>query len=218
MAPWSRGSWNTRSTPLPNARNVRTATPRNHQIRACQMVRKGSTVSSPSEGLGNRSVVGPAAGIPRWAANLAGMDRAEAEAVYDSGREACVEFILRLAGRVEQHEDRLRRLEEQARPDSRTSSEPPSMDPPKTRAERRAEARAKAKGADAPGGRASSGWWAARASRCGSRTQSPRIRWMRSSISIRMRVADADVGLMIGSAGRADGSVAIRSASCRRSA
>jgi hypothetical protein len=41
------------------------------------------------------------------------MDRAEAEAIYDSG--------------------------------SRTSSKPPSMDPPKTRAERRAEACAKAK-------------------------------------------------------------------------
>ena len=73
------------------------------------------------------------------------MDRAEAEVIYDSGREVCVEFILDLVGRVEQHEDRLRRLEEQARQDSRTSSRPPSMDPPKTRAQRRAEARAKAK-------------------------------------------------------------------------
>jgi transposase len=73
------------------------------------------------------------------------MDRAEAEAIYGSGREACVEFILELAARVEQHEDRLRRLEEQARQDSRTSSRPPSQDRPKTRAERRAEARAKAK-------------------------------------------------------------------------
>jgi transposase len=73
------------------------------------------------------------------------MDRAEAEAIYDSGREACVEFILDLAGRFQQHEDRLKRLEEQARQDSRTSSKPPSMDPPKTRAQRRAEARAKAK-------------------------------------------------------------------------
>src|SRR3954447_15265717 len=73
------------------------------------------------------------------------MDRAEAEAIYDSGREACVEFVLDLAARVEQHEDRLKRLEEQARRDSRTSSKPPSMDPPKTRAERRAQARAKAK-------------------------------------------------------------------------
>ena len=73
------------------------------------------------------------------------MDRVEAEAIYDSGRETCVEFILELAARVEQHEDRLRRLEEQARRDSRTSSKPPSSDPPKTRQQRRAEARAKAK-------------------------------------------------------------------------
>jgi transposase len=73
------------------------------------------------------------------------MDRGEAEAIYDSGREACVEFILELAGRVRQHEDRLRRLEEQGRQDSRTSSRPPSADPPKTRAQRRAEARANAK-------------------------------------------------------------------------
>jgi transposase len=74
------------------------------------------------------------------------VDRAEAEAIYDSGREACVDFILDLAGRVVQHEDRLRRLEEQAGQDSRTSSKPPSSDPPKSRAQRRAEARAKAKG------------------------------------------------------------------------
>jgi len=73
------------------------------------------------------------------------MDRAEAEAVYDSRREACVEFILGLAARVEQFEERLRRLEEQARRDSRTSSLPPSQDPPKTRQQRRAEARLKAK-------------------------------------------------------------------------
>jgi transposase len=73
------------------------------------------------------------------------MDRAEAEAIYDSGREACVEFILKLAAAVEQHGDRLKRLEEQAREDSRTSSRPPSTDPPKSRAQRRAEARAKAK-------------------------------------------------------------------------
>jgi transposase len=73
------------------------------------------------------------------------MDRAEAEAIYDSGREACVEFILELAARVAQVEERLSRLEAQARQDSRTSSKPPSQDPPKTRAQRRAEARAKAK-------------------------------------------------------------------------
>ena len=82
------------------------------------------------------------------------MDRAEAEAIYDAGREACVQFILDLAARVERLEDRLRRLEEQARRDSRTSSKPPSQDPPKTRQQRRAEARAKAK--ELMAGRASS--------------------------------------------------------------
>jgi transposase len=73
------------------------------------------------------------------------MERAEAEAVYDAGREVCVQFILDLAARVDQLEERLTRLEAQARQDSRTSSKPPSMDPPKTRQQRRAEARAKAK-------------------------------------------------------------------------
>jgi hypothetical protein len=56
------------------------------------------------------------------------MDRAEAEAVYDAGRDVCVQFILDLAARVERHEERLRRLEELARQDSRTSSRPPSSD------------------------------------------------------------------------------------------
>ena len=69
------------------------------------------------------------------------MDRAEAEAIYDSGREACVQFILDLAARVREMDERLSRLEAQARQDSRTSSKPPSMDPPKSRAQRRAEAR-----------------------------------------------------------------------------
>jgi len=77
------------------------------------------------------------------------MDRAEAEAIYDAGREACVTFLLELTAGYEQQiarlEERLSRLEAQARQDSRTSSKPPSTDPPKSRAERRAEARAKAK-------------------------------------------------------------------------
>src|ERR1700737_273348 len=77
------------------------------------------------------------------------MDRAQAEAVYDLGREACVEFLLELTARyerqVEQFEARIARLEEQVRASSRTSSKPPSQDPPKTRQQRRAEARAKAK-------------------------------------------------------------------------
>ena len=73
------------------------------------------------------------------------MERAEAEAVYDAGRDVCVQFILDLAERVERLGERLRRLEEQVRQDSRTSSKPPSQDPPKTRQQRRAQARAKAK-------------------------------------------------------------------------
>jgi transposase len=80
------------------------------------------------------------------------VERAEAEAIYDAGREACVAFILELARGLDQLraanerlEERLRRLEEQGRSDSRNSSAPPSADPPKTRQERRAEARAKAK-------------------------------------------------------------------------
>jgi transposase len=77
------------------------------------------------------------------------MDRAEAEAVYDAGRDACVEFLLELSAgydaQIARLEERIRRLEEQARRDSRTSSMPPSTDPPGTRQQRRAEARAKAK-------------------------------------------------------------------------
>src|SRR3954469_10640951 len=73
------------------------------------------------------------------------MERGEAEAIYVAGRDVCVGVMLDLAGRVAQLEERLRRLEEQARQDSRTSSRPPSSDPPKTRQQRRAEARAKAK-------------------------------------------------------------------------
>jgi transposase len=80
------------------------------------------------------------------------MERSEAEAIYGSGREQCVEVMLELAGaverltaRCERLEERIRRLEEQLRRDSRNSSAPPSQDPPKTRAERRAEARERAK-------------------------------------------------------------------------
>ena len=80
------------------------------------------------------------------------MERAEAEAVYDAGRERCVEVILELAASVERLtgqtlrlEERVVRLEERSRQSSRTGSRPPSGDPPKTRQQRRAEARAKAK-------------------------------------------------------------------------
>ena len=73
------------------------------------------------------------------------MERAEAEAIYDAGRERCVDFILALEARHERLEARVERHEERLRGSSRNSSLPPSQDPPKTRAQRRAEARAKAK-------------------------------------------------------------------------
>jgi transposase len=80
------------------------------------------------------------------------VERVEAEAIYDAGREHCVEVLLELAARCEELttrcerlEERVRRLEEQTRSSSRNSSQPPSEDPPKTRQQRRAEARAKAK-------------------------------------------------------------------------
>jgi transposase len=66
------------------------------------------------------------------------VERSEAEAIYDSGREPCVKFLMGL-------EKRLRVVEQKAAASSRTSSSPPSTDAPKTRQQRRAEAREKAK-------------------------------------------------------------------------
>jgi transposase len=73
------------------------------------------------------------------------MERSAAEAIYDSGREACVEFLMRLMDRQLRLEERLRVLEQKAAASSRNSSSPPSADVPKTRQQRRAEAREKAK-------------------------------------------------------------------------
>ncbi|HEY5286319.1 MAG TPA: DUF6444 domain-containing protein [Solirubrobacteraceae bacterium] len=80
------------------------------------------------------------------------MERGEAEAIYEAGKERCVGFILELARALEQLtvantrlEERVGKLEEQTRQSSRNSSKPPSQDPPATRQQRRAEARARAK-------------------------------------------------------------------------
>jgi len=73
------------------------------------------------------------------------MERSEAEAIYDSGREACVEFLMGLKDQQLRLEERLRAVEQKVLPSSRTSSLPPSADAPKTRQQRRAEAREKAK-------------------------------------------------------------------------
>jgi hypothetical protein len=82
--------------------------------------------------------------------------------VYDSGREACVGFLIGLAAGQRRLEERLRVLEAKTVASSRNSSQPPSADVPKTRQQRRAEAREKAKelagkdGQRRKGGRA--GW------------------------------------------------------------
>lgn len=73
------------------------------------------------------------------------MERSEAEAIYDSGREACVEFLMGLMDRQLRLEERLRALEAKVSSSSRNSSSPPSRDAPKTRQQRRALAREKAK-------------------------------------------------------------------------
>jgi transposase len=65
------------------------------------------------------------------------VERAEAEAIYDQGREVVVAVLLRmdeqiqrLEKRVTQQEERIAQLERQVRRSSRDSSQPPSADPP----------------------------------------------------------------------------------------
>jgi transposase len=58
------------------------------------------------------------------------VDRAEAEAIYDAGREAVVEVLLAMDRRIAQLEARVEQLERQLRRNSRNSSAAPSTDPP----------------------------------------------------------------------------------------
>ncbi len=70
------------------------------------------------------------------------MDRSEAEAIYDSGRDACVKVLLALANQVERLEGRVERLEGEVRElrrDSGNSSLPPSADPGAGKRERKAK-------------------------------------------------------------------------------
>lgn len=78
-------------------------------------------------------------------ANLGVVERFEAEAIYDSGREACVEFLVGLSDRVGKLEELAGGSGKQPPMTSRNSSVAPSADQPKTRQQRRAEAREKAK-------------------------------------------------------------------------
>jgi len=58
------------------------------------------------------------------------VERAEAEAVYDAGREAVVEVLLAMDRRIQQLEARVEKLERELAKSSRNSSLPPSSDPP----------------------------------------------------------------------------------------
>jgi transposase len=58
------------------------------------------------------------------------VDRVEAEAIYDAGREVVVEVLLRMDRRIQQLEARVEKLERELKKSSRNSSRPPSSDPP----------------------------------------------------------------------------------------
>lgn len=58
------------------------------------------------------------------------MERSEAEAIYDAGREAVVEVLLAMDRRIRELEARVEKLERQLSKSSRNSSVPPSSDPP----------------------------------------------------------------------------------------
>src|ERR1035438_2593898 len=73
------------------------------------------------------------------------MERSEAEAIYDSGREACVEFLMRLMDRQLGSEERLRVLGQKASASSRTGCSARSADAPKPGQQGRREARERAK-------------------------------------------------------------------------
>jgi hypothetical protein len=57
------------------------------------------------------------------------VERAEAEAIYDAGRETVVEVLLAMDRRIQQLEARVKKLERQLARSSRNSSAPPSSDP-----------------------------------------------------------------------------------------
>jgi transposase len=69
------------------------------------------------------------------------VDRSEAEAIYDAGREVVVEVLLAMDRRIRQLEARVEKLERELAKDSRNSSLPPSSDPSGKRASRRGKDR-----------------------------------------------------------------------------
>jgi hypothetical protein len=58
------------------------------------------------------------------------VERHEAEAIYDAGREVVVEVLLRMDRQIQQLTGRVEKLERELRKSSRNSSQPPSQDRP----------------------------------------------------------------------------------------
>jgi transposase len=61
------------------------------------------------------------------------VERRDAEAIYDAGREVVVEVLLRMDRQIQQLTGRVERLERELAMNSKNSSRPPSSDPPSTR-------------------------------------------------------------------------------------
>jgi transposase len=79
------------------------------------------------------------------------VERSEAEAIYDAGREAVVEVLLAMDRRIRQLEARVEKLERQLTKSSRNSSLPPSSDPPGTSRPRRGKDRSERSQGAQPG-------------------------------------------------------------------
>src|SRR5271165_2103893 len=94
------------------------------------MVRKGSPVRVRRWASGKAVTVQLVGGHNSAPSNLFGVERAEAEAIYDAGRETVVEVLLAMDRRIQQLEARVEKLERQLAKNSGNSSRPPSTDPP----------------------------------------------------------------------------------------
>ena len=104
---------------------------------------------------------GSEAGPYSCASNPLGMERAEAEAVYEQGRETVVAVLLELAAqnallrrevaelseRLAKQEERIAELERRLKRNSRNSSLPPSQDPPAAPERRQAAPSGRGRGA-----------------------------------------------------------------------
>jgi len=94
------------------------------------------------------------------------VERAEAQAIYEQGREAVVQVLLELSGQnerlaqqvevltaqVARQEERIVKLERRLKRSSRNSSQPPSSDPPSTPPRRGKDSSGRSQGAQ-PGSR-----------------------------------------------------------------